>query len=88
MIPRSNMTKDTSDDGSASSISGGQKFYNEDGHSEFEFSGDAEEERDEVQEVKKMAQKDTTRVVFWRYVVSFITTVVVLYLSSLCPLKK
>ena len=83
------MTKDTSDDGSASSISGGQKFYNdEDGHSEFEFSGDAEEERDEVQEVKKMAQKDTTRVVFWRYVVSFITTVVVLYLSSFCPLKK
>jgi hypothetical protein len=31
-----------------------------------------ESDRDEVKEVRKMSSKDTTRILFWRYVVTFV----------------
>lgn len=50
---------------------------------------DEEEERDEVQEVKKMAAGDTNRVRMWRFVVTgcLVATAVAITVTTYCFLK-
>jgi uncharacterized membrane protein YcjF (UPF0283 family) len=41
--------------------------FSETDSTHFSSGHDGDDERDEVKEVKKMSQKDTSRVIFWRF---------------------